>query len=323
MCRWMPRVMLAALMIPAAAAVAGQPFAFTETAPGSATPSGDELVEARLVSDVQSVAAGKTFTLAVQLDIEPDWHVYWRYPGDAGMSTQVKWRLPEGFTAGELQWPIPHKFTESGDITSYGYSDTVTLLAEVTAPNTLPETDKLTFGAEVSWLVCRERCLQGGAGKQLALATDGHKPSEHAGMLRDVAERLPKHVDLERARSADPLTRADPRPFHTGKVRAKPGGRTAVAVFWHLSDGDALATEPPEDVDVYPLPTSSQQVTQLEVDRLATVSNIRVDVDRLDTGADAGRTEALSVLLVWRAADADHRAGAYIDIPLKWDQASE
>jgi thiol:disulfide interchange protein DsbD len=44
---------------------------------------------------------------------------------DAGIPTDIKWELPEGWRVGGIQWPIPLKLQEPGDIQIYGYHDEV------------------------------------------------------------------------------------------------------------------------------------------------------------------------------------------------------
>src|SRR5689334_14614311 len=41
--------------------------------------------------------------------LESGWHVYWKNPGDAGEPPRIKWTLPEGITAGAIQYPIPKR----------------------------------------------------------------------------------------------------------------------------------------------------------------------------------------------------------------------
>jgi len=41
-------------------------------------------VKSRLVSEVDSIAPGQAFWVALQLDIRDGWHTYWRNPGDSG-----------------------------------------------------------------------------------------------------------------------------------------------------------------------------------------------------------------------------------------------
>ena len=129
----------------------------------AATQSGNDLVKARLVSDVNSVKPGEPFTLGVLLKITPGWHIYWKNPGESGMATSVKWKLPEGFAAGELQFPFPRQFGQSGDVIGYGYEDEVLLTATITPPKNLDSSKPLSVSADVAWLVCEKVCLPGKA----------------------------------------------------------------------------------------------------------------------------------------------------------------
>ena len=69
----------------------------------------------------------------------PHWHTYWKFPGDAGLPTEIKWKLPAGWKVGEIQWPIPLRLTEPGDIQIYGYHDEVLLMQEITPPASLTD----------------------------------------------------------------------------------------------------------------------------------------------------------------------------------------
>ena len=76
-----------------------------------------DLVKAELLADVASVKPGEAFTLGVLLKIKPKWHIYWKYPGDAGLPTTVKWKLPERAQAAEpeLRFPLPVRFDQPGE----------------------------------------------------------------------------------------------------------------------------------------------------------------------------------------------------------------
>lgn len=135
-----------------------------------------EYLQVQLLADVDRIAPGRPFLLGVRLQMAPEWHTYWEFSGDAGMPTTVEWHLPPGFEAGPLQWPAPHKYTESGDLTVYGYQDEVLLMAQVRPPATLKADTLLTFGAAVSWLVCREVCIPGDTTLNLILRPGKARP---------------------------------------------------------------------------------------------------------------------------------------------------
>src|ERR1700719_342999 len=100
---------------------------------------GRELVQAKLLADVAAVVPGKPFTVGLLLHMVSNWHTYWKFPGDAGIPTEIKWKLPDGWKVGEIQWPIPLKLDEPGDIQIYGYHDEVLLLQEITPPASLKD----------------------------------------------------------------------------------------------------------------------------------------------------------------------------------------
>ena len=98
---------------------------------------GKVLVSSSLISDVNSIQAGQKFRIGVLYRIEPGWHIYWKNPGDAGIPTKIAWQLPEGFKVHDLQWPIPTRQKEPGDLEVFAYSSEVLLFAEVEAPQSL------------------------------------------------------------------------------------------------------------------------------------------------------------------------------------------
>jgi hypothetical protein len=132
--------------------------ASTASASAEDWPQGNARV--RLVAVADRTGASQTVAVGVRFDIRPGWHIYWRNPGGAGMATEVRWRLPDGVAAGEIRWPVPIAFIQSGDIPGYGYEDEVVLAAEL--DGTPPAADAV-IGASVSWLACRDLCVLGSA----------------------------------------------------------------------------------------------------------------------------------------------------------------
>lgn len=129
---------------------------------------GNEVVKASLVADTSSIEPGKPFRVGVRLVMDPGWHTYWKDPGDAGLPTTVSWKLPNGFTAGELGWPTPLQVIEPGNIKANAYTGEVLLTTVITPPKTLSE-KQVTISAVVDWLVCEHSCVPGKADVTLSL----------------------------------------------------------------------------------------------------------------------------------------------------------
>nr|WP_162595230.1 thioredoxin family protein [Variovorax sp. PBL-E5] len=122
-------------------------------------------VRAELIADApDGVAPGAPIWVGLQITHQPQWHTYWKNPGDSGLPTELAWSLPAGVSAGEIVWPVPKKIP-IGNLANYGYEDTVLLPVPLTvAPDFKPPL-ALTGGGELdvrlkaSWLVCRQECV--------------------------------------------------------------------------------------------------------------------------------------------------------------------
>ena len=132
------------------------------------TYQGKQLVKAELLADTSAIVPGKAFTVGLLLRMAPGWHTYWKFSGDAGLPTELKWKLPQGWKIGEIQWSIPLKTIDPGDIETYGYENEVLLMQEITPPSKIDESS-VKLSAEANWLVCEKICIPGGETLQLEL----------------------------------------------------------------------------------------------------------------------------------------------------------
>src|SRR5207247_8557096 len=117
------------------------------------TYEGKQLVKVELLADTNAVVPGNPFSVGLLLRMAPGWHTYWKFPGDAGLPTELKWKLPQGWKVGEIQWPIPLKTIDPGDIQTYGYQDEVLLMQEITPPASIGAST-VKISADANCLVC-------------------------------------------------------------------------------------------------------------------------------------------------------------------------
>src|SRR5438105_5297069 len=151
---------------------------------------GKQLVQADALANVSAVVPGEPFLVGVRLKMQPHWHTYWKYPGDAGIPTDIKWEMPEGWRAGSIQWPIPLKLQEPGDIQIYGYHDEVLLIQQIApAKNFTSPTVKLS--AKVNWLVCEKICIPGDAVVTLSLPSAPTNSLANTDLFARFQKQLP------------------------------------------------------------------------------------------------------------------------------------
>jgi thiol:disulfide interchange protein len=183
----LPRVMLAMM----GWMLAGAPLAPPALA---APPRASDLVKPALYAESATVAPGQTLWLDVSSAIAPGWHVYWKNPGDSGLPTEIDWNLPAGFSAGDMEWPVPERFV-LGPVVNYGYAGSLDLLVPVTVPATFDPSASVHLAATLKYLVCAEICIPGEAKLALDLpAGSGAADPAEAGRFATARAEIPKQA---------------------------------------------------------------------------------------------------------------------------------
>jgi len=141
-------------------------------------------VHVRLVAEDSAVAPGGTVAVALAQDIRPGWHTYWINPGDAGAATEIKWSLPQGWSATPIQWPTPKRLPV-GPLMDYGYEGKPWLLQQLKVPDNAKPGDTIVLKAAVDWLACKDVCIPEDATLSLPLKIGNTTPDPN--VVRDFA----------------------------------------------------------------------------------------------------------------------------------------
>ncbi len=251
--------------------------------------------DAELLADVDSIQPGASFRLGIRIQMKPGWHVYWRNPGDAGMATDVRFDLPEGFQVGPIQWPAPLRFQQPGGIDGFGYESEVILTARVTAPRKLDPGSAVALRASVDWLACKELCIPGDANVSVSLPVGKARPSSDAKTLERWHQRVPGPASQSPA-VADITTRTT----STGRGRYD----VSAVIDW---------AQLPDDVDWLPAPDAHTMIRDITVRTVGRRTQIRCQREALP-GARPGHTASLHSIVLFRQGDRPLQAVA-LNIP--------
>jgi len=165
----------AAVVVAVAAAAGGAWWLYISRADAERVVT-TEHAEAELVAARDAIAPGQSLLVALRLKAKPGWHTYWRNPGDSGQPTSIEWKLPVGFSAGAIRWPVPQKFAV-GPLANYGYEDEVLLATEIRVP--ADANGRVTLAARAKWLVCDpDHCIPEEGDLSLALPVARGGPSK-------------------------------------------------------------------------------------------------------------------------------------------------
>jgi thiol:disulfide interchange protein DsbD len=129
-----------------------------------------EQVRAELVAQAaEGFQPGKSAWLGLKLEHIPHWHTYWKNAGDSGLPTTLSWTLPDGVTAGDIDWPVPAKLP-IGPLLNYGYEGTVLLPVPLTLTQPIAG-DTLKVKLRADWLVCEVECIPQSGEFELDIST--------------------------------------------------------------------------------------------------------------------------------------------------------
>lgn len=110
-----------------------------------------------IATDKIEVSPGDSLIASLTLSHRDGWHSYWKNPGESGLATTINWTLPDGFTAGEIQWPFPEKIP-FGDLINIGFKGKIPLLVPMTVSSSVNKGEYQLQGT-LKWLVCEESCI--------------------------------------------------------------------------------------------------------------------------------------------------------------------
>jgi len=114
-----------------------------------------EHLKARLITEKTGVGNEATLNAALEIVMEPEWHIYWRMPGDGGLTPELSWEKSTNLKDVVLSWPAPIRF-EFGGLYGFGYKDSALFPVTLT-----PEKagDPVSLALHANIMVCKNLCL--------------------------------------------------------------------------------------------------------------------------------------------------------------------
>lgn len=185
------------------------------------------IATAKLVVDAPLVKRGGAVSAGVTITLPEHWHIYWKNPGDSGIVTSLEWTLPEGITAGGIEWPAPERIEMQG-LVNYGYSNIVTLPVALT-----PTRDDVVGEVKVkaSWLVCKDICIPESA--ELTAMLNGNPEAEKT--IAEARAKVPQpfsgNASFSAAQDAVTLTISRDNPWGAEEVWFTPADDGVMANY--------------------------------------------------------------------------------------------
>jgi DsbC/DsbD-like thiol-disulfide interchange protein len=113
------------------------------------------------------------YEAGLEFMLEPGWHTYWRYPGEAGIPPQIDTSASANLKSKEVLFPVPERYDD-------GFSESIVYHNGIVLPLRIePEApdQPVTLSLDVFFGICNEICVPGDATLTLDLAPDGEADS--------------------------------------------------------------------------------------------------------------------------------------------------
>lgn len=148
---------------------------------------------AQLLVASSTFQPAKPVQAAIRLKVDPGWHTYWTNPGEGGMKLGAEWKLPEGWSAGPLNWPVPIRF-KTGELPGFGYVGEVVIPVILTPPAAARE--PVSISVRLDWLTCDDKaCVPGDAAPSLELKQGEPAVTADAPLIEAALARAPRVVE--------------------------------------------------------------------------------------------------------------------------------
>jgi thiol:disulfide interchange protein/DsbC/DsbD-like thiol-disulfide interchange protein len=254
----------------------------------------------RLLADVESVMPGATFTVGVLMTMDDGWHTYWKNSGEAGLPTTINWTLPNGFTEGEIIWPLPEKHKEGEEVITFGYGgETMLLVPIMVSADVRPGTMAVLRG-EVDWLECEKICIPGSASVELRLPVKQESPlPANTGLFARYRAQVPMPYSAD-----DEVIIAGSVVGKSVEFQVKPRGKQGLVVQEEYLP------------DFYPYPNDGIVIERTVVRATASSATLRVP---LSVYAQSRTPATVGGVVVYQL-EGGGRKGVYIEVPLAAEQ---
>lgn len=159
-----------------------------------------------IVPECLAVSPGqKTIKLGINFQLKPNYHIYYKNPGDIGKPTTITWMPQPNYTVEALPWPQPTTFLDSG-FKTIGYENQVFIPFIIKLKPNYKIGDKLYFKARITWLACKNSCMPGSADLKLDLPVLANSPmnQRYSKFTNSQINTIPtEHIST-------PIVKADP-----------------------------------------------------------------------------------------------------------------
>ena len=149
----------------------------------------NKILQMRLFSGTEGVVGIKKIPIAFEVITNPGWKIYWRYPGDAGLPTQIDYSNSINIKKLDIFWPAPFRFSTLG-IDTFGYEGQTIFPMSIIPEN---ENESIVLNSKINLLACNQICIPFSENIILEIPNKTHKLNYKARERAQFLSLVPKN----------------------------------------------------------------------------------------------------------------------------------
>lgn len=146
-----------------------------------------DFLKARLLTAQASLSGAGPLQAALEVVMEPEWHIYWRMPGDGGLPPDLDWTASQNLKEAVIGWPAPRRFEYEG-LYGFGYKDTALLPVTLTPEK---EGQAMALSVQADIMACKDLCVPQTLAFSLTLPAGTGEKDTQAAMVERAFASLP------------------------------------------------------------------------------------------------------------------------------------
>ncbi len=207
----------------------------------------NEEARTRILSPFGLESDGRTVWIGLEIDLEPEWHSYWKNPGDAGLPPAFPEFDEELISDLEVYFTPPQFYPFGGGLDANGYANGVIYPVKLTLTDKALAADRIPLNLGLFYLVCKDLCIPHDESfdGELILNRPGSTESSapYSDKLRKALALLPKNPsEVPEAQLRESLIQNGEDYVLTIAFRTPVGAEKFPSIFFHQTPTLKLGT---------------------------------------------------------------------------------
>ena len=167
---------------------------FSSALAGSVEIFKEDMVVVKFLYSTEKLIENKSLQVGLEFKLEPEWKIYWKNPGDAGLPPEINFSQSQNIYSYEVQWPLPTRIKETEDLISNVYLNKVVLPIKLILKNF---DEPIFLNGNLKFQVCKTICIPMETNFSVKISKEDNLKDNIFDVLQDALSNVPvKNIDV-------------------------------------------------------------------------------------------------------------------------------